>query len=93
MDKFNTSSRSSSPETETTCSPTNEGYVTDESNSSGATKQSNGTEANVQLRPIRKVSRSILKRASFWEKRCEQGLLSDSSVNEDFPAMDRTSYD
>ncbi|CAG2165184.1 unnamed protein product [Oppiella nova] len=60
---------SESSSTSNPCSPTNEGYASDESSTSS-------------VRP------SILKRASYWQKRCEQGLISDCSVSEDFPPME-----
>ena len=34
-----------------------------------------------------------MKRASFWQKRCEKGLLSDDSVQEEFPTVDYVNYD
>ncbi len=61
-------------------------YASDESNTS-----SDNLTVSIQQNKTtngRKFSRSILKRASYWEKRCEKGLISDSSVNEDFPPIE-----
>jgi len=92
------SQRSSSPGTgtgtATTCSPTNNGYASDESNNSSSGPVINkGNRTVVQIKGPRKGSRAIMKRASFWQKRCENGLLSDSSVNEDFPPIESMPYD
>lgn len=56
------------------------GYTSDES-----TTSSNSLCPNDK--PKRKSTRSILNRATYWEKRAEQGLLSDCSVGEDFPSF------
>lgn len=45
-------------------------------------------DGSVEVMPTKKVSRTIMKRASFWQNRCEKGLLSDSSVAEEFPGME-----
>lgn len=58
----------------------------------GYTSDESSTSTNSLPRPKarRHISRSILQRASYWERRAEQGLLSDASVNEEFPAIDIT---
>ncbi|GFU12903.1 rab effector MyRIP [Nephila pilipes] len=56
------------------------GYTSDESNTS--------TNSVTKAKSRRHISRSILERATYWERRAEQGLLSDASVNEEFPGID-----
>ncbi|XP_067119677.1 uncharacterized protein [Centruroides vittatus] len=56
------------------------GYTSDESTTSN--------HSSSVSKAKRKTSKSILQRANYWEKRAEQSLLSDSSVCEDFPAME-----
>ncbi|XP_023228811.1 uncharacterized protein LOC111629164 [Centruroides sculpturatus] len=56
------------------------GYTSDESTTSN--------HSSSVSKAKRKTSKSILQRATYWEKRAEQSLLSDSSVCEDFPAME-----
>lgn len=56
------------------------GYTSDESTTSNHSSSASKNK--------RKTSKSILQRANYWEKRAEQSLLSDSSVCEDFPAME-----
>ncbi|XP_042906389.1 uro-adherence factor A isoform X2 [Parasteatoda tepidariorum] len=77
-------------ERETLCSPESaqgstqgdngHGYTSDESNTSS-------TSVN-KIKVGRHISRSILERATYWERRAEQGLLSDASVGEEFPGVD-----
>jgi len=45
------------------------------------------------MKPQRKVSRAVMKRASFWQTRCEKGLLSDDAVKEEYPSADYVTYD
>ncbi|XP_077515870.1 uncharacterized protein LOC144125925 isoform X4 [Amblyomma americanum] len=66
------------------------GYASDESSTSsslggggGAQRQSSGGKR----RPRVAASRGILQRSSYWDRRVEQGLLSDSSVTEEFPPL------
>lgn len=68
------------------------GYASDESSTSsslggggvsGAARQPSGGKR----RPRVAASRGILQRTSYWERRVEQGLLSDSSVTEEFPPL------
>lgn len=92
-----TSPRSSSPgsATVTTCSPTNtnNGYASDESGSqSSGAPQPRIKMAAGHRRPAT-TTRSLTKRASFWQKRVEQGLLSDSSVNEEYPPPESCPYE
>ncbi|GFY44696.1 rab effector MyRIP [Trichonephila inaurata madagascariensis] len=56
------------------------GYTSDESNTS--------TNSVTKNKSRRHISRSILERATYWERRAEQGLLSDASVSEEFPGID-----
>ncbi|GBL78044.1 Rab effector MyRIP [Araneus ventricosus] len=56
------------------------GYTSDESNTS--------TNSATKGKSRRHISRSILERATYWERRAEQGLLSDASVSEEFPGID-----
>lgn len=66
-------------------------YASDESNTSSGLSNNGNLSVAIQQNKTnngRKFSRSILKRANYWEKRCEQGLISDSSVNEDFPPIE-----
>ncbi|XP_054714691.1 uncharacterized protein LOC129224286 [Uloborus diversus] len=56
------------------------GYTSDESNASSSSVP--------RAKARRHISRSILQRATYWERRAEQGLLSDASVNEEFPGVD-----
>ncbi|KAG8182517.1 hypothetical protein JTE90_002055 [Oedothorax gibbosus] len=58
------------------------GYTSDESNTSA--------NSTTKAKSRRHISRSILERAKYWEKRAEQGLLSDASVNEEFPGIELT---
>ncbi|XP_054168123.1 homeobox protein 2-like isoform X2 [Oppia nitens] len=93
-------SESSSPSTP--CSPTNDGYTSDDSsiissNGNLSSNVVNDTTGNgiachknnlIHANNDRKYSPSILKRATYWQKRCENGLLSDYSVAEEFPPME-----
>lgn len=56
------------------------GYTSDESNTS--------TSSIPRTKARRHISRSILERATYWERRAEQGLLSDASVSEEFPGIE-----
>lgn len=64
------------------------GYASDESSTSsslggGGQRASSGGKR----RPKTSGARGILQRTSYWERRVEQGLLSDSSVTEEFPPL------
>ncbi|XP_076313406.1 uncharacterized protein LOC143226386 isoform X3 [Tachypleus tridentatus] len=67
------------PVIESSVDPTH-GYTSDESTTSNNSLPRHRTR--------RRPSRSILQRASFWERRLEQGLMSDNSVSEDFPQLE-----
>lgn len=56
------------------------GYTSDESNTSNSSVP--------RSKQRRHISRAILERATYWERRAEQGLLSDASVSEEFPGID-----
>ncbi|XP_022245775.1 uncharacterized protein LOC106462420 isoform X2 [Limulus polyphemus] len=67
------------PVIESSVDPTH-GYTSDESTTSNNSLPRHRTR--------RRPARSILQRASFWERRLEQGLMSDNSVSEDFPQLE-----
>ncbi|XP_064475242.1 uncharacterized protein LOC135389152 isoform X3 [Ornithodoros turicata] len=71
---------SSSTEKCTVGGDTTPGYASDESSTSSA-----GTPVARVIGAKRRQARNLLQRASYWERRAEQGLLSDSSVTEEFP--------
>ncbi|XP_064475253.1 uncharacterized protein LOC135389155 [Ornithodoros turicata] len=65
---------SSSTEKCTVGGDTTPGYASDESSTSSA-----GTPVARVIGAKRRQARNLLQRASYWERRAEQGLLSDSS--------------
>lgn len=52
------------------------------------TKKPVSSASPVQMKPSNRVCRKLTKRASFWQQRCEKGLLSDTQVHQDFPELD-----
>ena len=67
-------------------------YNSDDSAISSNLAKNSTVKQSVEVLPVKKASRSITKRASFWQKRCENGLVSDSNVQEEFPPVEST-YD
>ncbi|KAK8788766.1 hypothetical protein V5799_021459 [Amblyomma americanum] len=66
------------------------GYASDESSTSSSVGGSGGAQrqsSGGKRRPRVAASRGILQRSSYWDRRVEQGLLSDSSVTEEFPPL------
>ncbi|XP_075750158.1 uncharacterized protein LOC119186953 isoform X8 [Rhipicephalus microplus] len=66
------------------------GYASDESSTSSSLGGGSGVPrhpSSSKRRPRVAASRGILQRSSYWDRRVEQGLLSDSSVTEEFPPL------
>uniref|UniRef100_A0A131YMJ2 Myosin viia and rab n=1 Tax=Rhipicephalus appendiculatus TaxID=34631 RepID=A0A131YMJ2_RHIAP len=66
------------------------GYASDESSTSSSLGGGSGAPrhpSSSKRRPRVAASRGILQRSSYWDRRVEQGLLSDSSVTEEFPPL------
>ncbi|XP_065297392.1 uncharacterized protein [Dermacentor albipictus] len=66
------------------------GYASDESSTSSSLGGGGGVPrqpSSSKRRPRVAASRGILQRTSYWDRRVEQGLLSDSSVTEEFPPL------
>uniref|UniRef100_L7M1C2 Putative myosin viia and rab n=1 Tax=Rhipicephalus pulchellus TaxID=72859 RepID=L7M1C2_RHIPC len=66
------------------------GYASDESSTSSSVGGGSGVPrhpSSSKRRPRVAASRGILQRSSYWDRRVEQGLLSDSSVTEEFPPL------
>ncbi|KAM7286003.1 uncharacterized protein ISCGN_032888 [Ixodes scapularis] len=69
------------------------GYASDESSTSsslgggGVIATARSPSGGGKRRSKAGSARGILQRTSYWERRVEQGLLSDSSVTEEFPPL------
>ncbi|KAH7961171.1 hypothetical protein HPB52_004350 [Rhipicephalus sanguineus] len=66
------------------------GYASDESSTSSSMGGGSGVPrhpSSSKRRPRVAAARGILQRSSYWDRRVEQGLLSDSSVTEEFPPL------
>ncbi|CAN8005517.1 unnamed protein product [Ixodes hexagonus] len=68
------------------------GYASDESSTSsslggGIIATARSPSGGGKRRSKSGSARGILQRTSYWERRVEQGLLSDSSVTEEFPPL------
>jgi hypothetical protein len=80
-----------------------DGRYTSDDSALSSTKDSTNTKDSgnevkksvipIEMKDVRSKSRNIMKRASFWQNRCEKGLLSDDLVREEYPQVDYVNYD
>lgn len=78
-------------------------YISDDSTVSGTkvkfdSRKQHSSKVEVvspiEIHASRKItSRTVTEKATFWQKRTDNRLLSDSSVSEDFPNVQYISYD